>query len=183
MVKILRYRSYIAKGGVTVTGGEPLMQSAFVAELFRLLHTHGIHTALDTSCIGNIHEAGEVLKHTDLVLADVKFLTEQDYLNHCGGQLKEVRRFLALVEEMGIPMRIRHVIVPGMNDRIEEITALCSFLKDFTQVQKIELLPFRKLCLEKYEAMGIDFPLRDLPEASQALIHTLSQSLPPQWRE
>jgi len=181
--KILRYRSYIAKGGVTVTGGEPLMQSAFVAELFRQLHAHGIHTALDTSCIGNPEGAKEVLRHTDLVLADVKFLSSEEYRYYCGGQFKTVQRFLELVNQMGIPMWIRQVIIPELNDRAENILALKDFLQNYASVEKVELLPFRKLCLEKYDALGLDFPLRDAPEATQALIHTLTESLPPQWRE
>ena len=180
--KILRYRSYITKGGVTVTGGEPLMQSAFVAELFRQLHTHGIHTALDTSCIGDPEGAKEVLRHTDLVLADVKFLSAEEYRYYCGGQFKTVQRFLELVDQMGIPMWIRQVIIPELNDRAEDILALRDFLNNYANIEKVELLPFRKLCLEKYEAMDLSFPLKDSPETTQERIAELYQYLPPAWQ-
>lgn len=180
--KILRYRSYIAKGGVTVTGGEPLMQSAFVAELFRQLHLHGIHTALDTSCIGDPENAREVLCHTDLVLADVKFLSSEEYRYYCGGQFKTVQRFLELVNQMEIPMWIRQVIVPELNDRAEDILALKDFLQNYTTVEKVELLPFRKLCLEKYEALGLSFPLKDVPETTPECIAQLYRFLPSEWQ-
>lgn len=180
--KILRYRSYIAKGGVTVTGGEPLMQSAFVAELFRQLHRRGIHTALDTSCIGDPEGTKEVLRHTDLVLADVKFLSAEEYRYYCGGQFKTVQHFLELVNQMGIPMWIRQVIVPELNDRAEDILALKDFLQNYASVEKVELLPFRKLCLEKYEALGVEFPLRDVPETTMECITELYRYLPSAWQ-
>lgn len=180
--KILRYKSFIKNGGVTVTGGEPLMQSEFVAELFRLLHENGIHTALDTSCIGSLETAKKVLLHTDLVLADVKFQNDSDYEKNCGGKFSGVVKFLDLTDEMGIPMWIRRVVVPGMNDTEADITALLEFLEKYKTVKKVELLPFRKLCLEKYEAMGIDFPLFDTPEASKEKIAELYGYLPQKWQ-
>ena len=180
--KILRYKSFIKNGGVTVTGGEPLMQSEFVAELFRLLHENGIHTALDTSCIGSLETAKKVLLHTDLVLADVKFQNDSDYEKNCRGKFSEVVKFLDLADEMEIPMWIRRVVVPGMNDTEADITALSEFLEKYKTVEKVELLPFRKLCLEKYEAMGIDFPLFDTPEASKEKIAELYGYLPQKWQ-
>ena len=180
--KILRYKSFIKNGGVTVTGGEPLMQSEFVAELFRLLHENGIHTALDTSCIGSLKTAKKVLLHTNLVLADVKFQNDSDYEKNCGGKFSEVVKFLDLTDEMGIPLWIRRVVVPGMNDTESDITALSEFLEKYKTVEKVELLPFRKLCLEKYEAMGIDFPLFDTPEASKEKIAELYGYLPQKWQ-
>lgn len=176
--KILRYKPFIAKnGGVTVTGGEPLCQSAFTAELFRQLHAHGIHTALDTSGVGDLTAARDVLAHTDLVLADVKFLKEADYRTNCGASFAQVCRFLDLADELGIPMWIRRVVVPGLNDTQADILALKTFLAKYKTVEKVELLPFRKLCLEKYDALGIPFPLRATPEATQTQIEALYQAL------
>jgi len=181
--KILRYKPYIKKtGGVTVTGGEPLMQPAFTAELFRLLHEQEIHTALDTAGIGDLHQTQNVLAHTDLVLADVKFLSEQEYRRYCGGSFTAVVRFLDSVEEKGIPMWIRHVVIPGLNGREEDILALKEFLGKYKTVKKVELLPFRKLCLEKYEAIGIKFPLADVPECTKEQIDHLYRLLPSIWR-
>ena len=94
---ILRYRPYFGEnGGVTVSGGEPLWQPEFVAELFSLLHEHGVHTALDTAGAGDLTRAENVLRHTDLVLCDVKFPTEEGYRAHCGGSLEHTLDFMRL---------------------------------------------------------------------------------------
>ena len=96
---IMRYKPYFGEeGGVTVSGGEPLLQWEFVSELFQKLKEKGIHTALDTSGIGNPDGAKEVLNYTDLVLCDLKFQTEEDYIEYCGGDIKEVLSFLKLTE-------------------------------------------------------------------------------------
>ena len=88
--RLLRYRPYWGKeGGVTVTGGEPLRQADFVAELFSILQAEGVHTALDTSCTGDLAAAERVLAHTNLVLADLKFLSEEDYRRYCRGSLSQ----------------------------------------------------------------------------------------------
>ncbi|MGI6030512.1 MAG: pyruvate formate-lyase-activating protein [Eubacteriales bacterium] len=176
--KILRYRPYLKKGGVTVSGGEPLMQPDFVTELFRLLHREGIHTALDTSGAGNLADAERVLKHTDLVLADVKFLSVEEYRTHCKGDFKQVVRFLQLTDRMEIPLWIRQVIVPGLNDTENNIQKLTEFLEDFSHVQRVELLPFRKLCMEKYKNLHIPFPLADTPEMDLAKLERLQALLP-----
>lgn len=177
--KLLRYRSYWGKeGGVTVTGGEPLWQAAFVEELFTILQSEGVHTALDTSCTGDLAAAERVLRHTDLVLADLKFLTEEDYTAYCRGSLARVREFLRLTERMGVPLWIRHVVVPGLTDGEEHIRALGREAGSYSNLRKIELLPFRKLCLEKYHTMGIPFPLEDTPEMDEARCHALFRLLP-----
>ncbi|MBQ8228196.1 MAG: pyruvate formate lyase-activating protein [Clostridia bacterium] len=176
--KILRFKSYIKNGGVTVSGGEPLSQTQFVKELFTLLRENEIHTALDTAGIGDLNEAKELLEVTDLVLLDIKFLTKDDYHKHCGGDLDKVIEFLHLTQEMDIPLWIRQVIVPDLNDGEENITALLEFLQNCKNIKKIELLPFRKLCMPKYENLGISFPLADTPEMSQAGIDELYKLIP-----
>lgn len=176
--KILRFKSYIKNGGVTVSGGEPLMQTEFVKELFTLLGENGIHTALDTSGIGDIEKAKELLTVTDLVLLDIKFLNKEDYLEYCKGDFDKVTEFLKLTERMDIPVWIRQVIVPGINDNEDSINALVEFLKDYKNIKKTELLPFRKLCIPKYENMGIPFPLADTPEMKQERIDELYKLIP-----
>ncbi len=180
--KILRYRPYLKNGGVTVTGGEPLAQPDFVTELFRLCQAEGFHTALDTSGIGSLEGAGRVLAHTDLVLADVKFCTEEGYRQYSEIDFSQVIRFLNLVRDMQRPMWVRHVVVPGLNDTADDIQTLLTFLAGYPNVEKIELLPFRKLCLEKYEALSIPFPLRDTPELSAARLAQLTALLPERFR-
>ena len=102
--KILRYRPYLKHGGVTVSGGEPLLQAPFVAELFRLLRAEGIHTALDTSGIGNLEQARAVLAETALVLCDLKFADAPAYRAHCGASFDQVLQFLSLTEAMHLSL-------------------------------------------------------------------------------
>lgn len=171
MKKALRCRPYFGEsGGVTVSGGEPLLQSEFVAELFRRLKEAGIHTALDTSGVGNPDGAGEVLKHTDLVLCDLKFPTEEGYSQYCKGSLRQVLSFLELTEKRKIPLWIRHVVAPGLTDGEESIKEIARIARQYSNLQKIELLPFRKLCTVKYDAMGLPFHLADHSECSDEAI-------------
>ncbi len=180
--KVLRYRPYLKNGGVTVTGGEPLAQPGFVAELFRQLRAEGVHTALDTSGTGAPDAVRQVLRYTDLVLADVKFCTADEYRQYCGIDFSQVVQFLDLTRESGVPMWVRRVVVPGLNDTPEDIAALTAFLAAYPNTEKVELLPFRKLCLEKYENMGIPFPLQETPELSMARLSELAALLPQKLR-
>lgn len=160
--KALRCKPYYENGGgITVTGGEPLMQPDFVAEYFRLMRQQGVHTALDTSGAVSLEAAEKVLPHTSLVLADLKFLTADEYAQYCRADFHKVEAFLQLTEAMKIPLWIRHVVVPGYTDGEEHIRKLGRKAHSYTNLEKIELLPFRNLCLEKYESMGIPFPLKD----------------------
>lgn len=172
--KILRYRSFINRGGgVTVSGGEPLMQAQFCGELFKRLKEEGIHTALDTSGIGNLEQAESVLEYTDLVLCDIKFTTEDDYKKYCGGSLRRVLDFLELVRKRNIPLWIRHVVVPGLTDTKQDAEAVRAIAANYPSLEKIEFLPFRKICMSKYESLGIDFPLKDVPACSQETIEKM----------
>lgn len=166
--KILRFAPFIKQnGGVTVTGGEPLMQPQFVAELFKLLHTHNLHTALDTSGMGSLDKAAQVLTHTDLVLADLKFCSQQEYENYCRGDFNQLISFLDLTKQLNIPLWIRHVVVPSITDSQEYISKIVKIASDYPNLEKIELLPFRKLCLEKYKNMNLPFPFEYLPEMDE----------------
>lgn len=174
--KILRCKPYFEEdGGVTVSGGEPLMQWQFVSELFRRLREAGIHTALDTSGAGSLSGAREILKHTDLVLCDLKFASDEDYRNYCGGSLEQVMSFLALTEQMKVPLWVRHVVVPGLTDGTEIAAGIAEIAGRYSNLRKLELLPFRKLCAQKYEAMGIPFPLADYEECPDATIQKLQE--------
>lgn len=175
--KVLRCRPYLKDGGVTVTGGEPLMQPEFVEELFSILQKEGIHTALDTSGIGDLEKARRVLRNTDLVLADVKFLTVGEYQTYCRADFGKVRAFLELTKELEVPLWIRQVIVPGLNDTAAHMRRLAEFLRAYPNVTNVELLPFRKLCLEKYEARELPFPLADTPECTEDTIERLKREL------
>ncbi len=174
--KVLRYRPYFGKnGGVTVSGGEPLMQWEFTAALFERLHGAGIHTALDTAGIGSPPGAHAVLAHTDLVLCDLKFSGEADYQRYCNGSRNTVLEFLKQTETMRVPLWIRHVVVPGLTDSDEHALKIAALSRRFSNLEKLELLPFRKMCITKYDAMGIDFPLRGCGECPDSTIQRLYQ--------
>ena len=157
--KVLRCRSYFGKdGGITLSGGEPLMQAAFAKELFALCKEEGIHTCLDTSgCLWN-EDVEKLLTVTDLVLLDIKYTNDQDYKRYAGCSMEQPLHFLAELNKRGIPTTLRQVIIPPLNDGKENILRLKKIGKEHPCVNKIELLPFRKICESKYENMGIPFP-------------------------
>lgn len=172
--RILRYKPYFGSdGGVTVSGGEPLLQWEFVAELFRALHSEGIHTALDTAGIGHLDGARSVLLNTDLVLCDVKFSSGEEYHAYCRGNRNTVLAFLKLAQSLNVPLWVRHVVVPGLNDNEESILQVASLAAQFSNVRKMELLPFRKICISKYENLGIPFPLAAYEEETDSEIARL----------
>ena len=162
--KVLRCRSYFGEqGGVTVSGGEPLLQAPFVAELFRQLKEAGIHTALDTSGAGDLKQAAQVLDWTDLVLLDLKFPDEAGYRQYCRGSWAQTQAFAALAGEKHVPLWVRHVVVPGLNDSLEDLRAIKAQAESLPGFQKLEWLPFHNMCLEKYQQLGLPFPLEGTP--------------------
>ena len=168
--KALRFRPYWKNGGgVTVTGGEPLLQAEFVEEFFAKLHEHGVHTALDTSGVGNLSKAEKVLAHKDLVLCDLKFLTQADYLQYCRADLTQVERFLQLTAMKGVPLWIRHVLVPRLTDDEEGLRRTADFIRSLKTVQRVEVLPYHTLGLFKWQKLNIPYPLPDAvpPTAEQ----------------
>ncbi len=176
--KVERFRPYIQEtGGVTASGGEPLLQAEFLAEFFAALQERGFHTALDTSGIGDLRKARAVLAHTNLVIADVKFVKAQDFKTYCGGNVFQLFSFLDLCQEMNVPVWIRQVIVPALNDAPMHVDALREAVAPYSNVERVELLPFRKLCLPKYESLGIPFPFADREECPQETITRLSRRL------
>ena len=134
-----------------------------MAEFFERLHQEGVHTALDTSGVGRLDAAERVLKNTDLVLCDIKFLTSEDYRRYCRADMANVEGFLSLTAEKNVPLWIRHVVVPGLTDAPEHLRRVKAKAQSYPNFEKLEFLPFHKLCMEKYERMGIEFPLKDVP--------------------
>ena len=169
--RVLRYKAYYGKdGGVTVSGGEPLMQTDFLIELFKELKHRNVHTALDTSGIVLDEGVKKLLEYTDLVLLDFKYTNADDYLKYTKMEMSRVQEFLNYLEEIKKPTWIRYVVIPNLNDTDESVSQVFELKQRFSCIEKIELLPFRKLCLEKYDEMGIEFPLKDTPEAKQEFI-------------
>ena len=176
MDKIRRLRSYFGKdGGVTVSGGEPLMQAEFVTELFRTCKSEGISCALDTSGCVLDGRVEELLELCDLVLLDYKYTDARGYEKNVGCSIQSVNAFLDKLELMGKRVWLRQVIIPALNDSEESVRSLYALRDRYSCIEKIELLPFRKLCIEKYKAMGMDFPLAHTPEAAPELIARLQR--------
>lgn len=178
MRRLLRCRSYYEKdGGITVSGGEPLMQARFVTELFTQCKRQGINTCLDTSgCIMN-DDVIELLKVTDLCMLDIKMTNDDDYRKYIGCSFDAPLKFLDKLTEMNIETWIRQVTVRGVNDDNVNIGRLNDIANKHDNVTLAELLPFRKLCKTKYDDMGIEFPFDCYPETGQEVIERLKVSV------
>lgn len=160
---IRRYRPYFGKeGGVTVSGGEPLVQAGFVTELFRALRKEGISTALDTAGMPLTEEVRRVLVATDYVLCDIKTSDFTQYRTGFGMEAQTVERFLSAVRRAGCTLWVRHVVVPGLTDSPQEVRAVAQLAQN-AGATRLELLPFHRLSDEKYQRLGIPFPLADTP--------------------
>jgi pyruvate formate lyase activating enzyme len=176
--KALRYTGYFGEnGGITLSGGEPLLQPEFVLDILHRCKEAGIHTTLDTSgsIIGQYTD--EILSLCDLVLLDIKFSDAESYQINSGADFEKVLQFLDLLEEKQVDTWVREVIVPRLTDSEENLRRLHGLTKSKSCVKKVELLPFRKLCLEKYEQLGIPFPLTDTPELSENTLKKLNAYL------
>ncbi len=157
--KAEKYKDFFGKkGGITLSGGEPLCQAEFATEILRIAKERGLNTCVDTS--GNVlnDKAKEMLKFTDRVLLDVKFRSNEGYERYVGCKLSNVLEFLEYLNEQKIPTTLRKVIVPTLTDGAEDMEFLNDLTEKYPCVDKIELLPFRKICKSKYENMGIPFP-------------------------
>lgn len=163
MQKLKRFKPYYgSKGGVTFSGGEPLLQSGFLLELLKLCRSEGISACLDTAgCGAGNYE--EILKYTDLVIFDVKHFTAKGYERVTGQSPDEAAVFLDAVQKSGTPMWIRHVAVPGLTDGDSHFEGLRQFLKTLHGVERVELLPYHVLGVPKYRELGIPYPLEDVP--------------------
>ncbi|MBR3687111.1 MAG: pyruvate formate lyase-activating protein [Clostridia bacterium] len=176
--RALRFREYFGKdGGVTVSGGEPLLQPEFVSNLFELCHDNGINTCLDTSGCILTEEVKTLLNHTDRVLLDIKYTSDADYRDYVGCGISAPLAFLDYLETASIPTTLRQVIIPSLNDTEAQVLKLKQLANTHTNVDKVELLPFRKICQVKYDNLGTEFPLSHVPEPSRAQMYRLEQIL------
>ena len=176
--KALRYKEYFgSEGGITLSGGEPLLQAEFACEVFALCRKEGLHTCLDTSgCLLN-DTVKALLAETDRVLLDIKYTDDALYRSHVGCSLQKPMEFLAYLQQQNISTTLRQVIIPTLNDTERNITELKRIAAQHPCVDKIELLPFRKICQVKYDEIGIPFPFAHLPEPTAQQMTTLNQLL------
>lgn len=172
MQKIMRLKPYMdtSNGGVTISGGEPLLQVKFVTELFQQLKAHNIHTALDTSGSLPITEPiKELLEYTDLVLLDIKHIDNQKCIDLTGVPNTNTLNFATYLSEHAIPMWIRQVLVPGFTDDKHDLIQLRDFISTLKTVDKVEVLPYHNLGKFKWEELGLKYELEDaaLPTEEQ----------------
>lgn len=161
--KILNYKPYFKhNGGVTFSGGEPLMQKEFLLECLKLCKENNIHTCLDTA--GSILDVEEILKYTDLVLFDIKGTNKYNYKNMTDFNIKNSLKFLNLCQKLNKKLWIRVVIVPGINDTKEYVNELINFIKPIKNVEKIEFLPYHTLGVHKYDELKINYPLKGVSD-------------------
>lgn len=162
--KLSRFARYYASsgGGVTFSGGEPLLQPQFLTECLRLCRKAGIHTCIDTAGVG-LGDYVEMLAYTDLVLYDVKHHEPDAYQRLTGRPMDDTLTFVQALRESGTPIWVRHVVVPGQTDSRAHLSGLRDYVKTLPNVQKVELLPYHLLGTNKYDVLGLRYVLDGVP--------------------
>lgn len=175
--KALRYRDYWGnQGGITVSGGEPLLQSDFLIEFFSLAKAQGIHTAIDTA--GSTYEENpdflesfsRLMQVTDLVLLDIKHIDETTHKRLTGVSNKATLACARYLEKIGKPVWLRHVLVPGWTDDETDLTHLAQYASTLTNVERIDILPFHNFATFKWEKLGIKYTLKNVASPSKKSI-------------
>lgn len=171
----LRYKNYFGdKGGVTVTGGEPLLQMDFVIELFTLLKAKGVHTCVDTSGImfdpassESVERHKKLIALTDLFLLDIKHIDDEKCKTLTGKSNAHTLAFAEFLSDNGKAMWIRQVLVPGLTDSEEDLKKTRAFIDSLKTVEKVEVLPYHTMGVVKYEKLGLEYPLKDVSAPSK----------------
>lgn len=161
-------REFLRNGGITATGGEPLMQPFFLLELFqKAKEQYNFHTCLDTSGICFTEERRDlyedILKYTDLVMLDIKHIEPDEHLKLTAQKIDSVLDFARFVSEQGVDLWIRHVLVPGITQNDDQLYKLGRFIGELKTLKTVDVLPYHDMGKAKYEAMGIPYPLPDTP--------------------
>ncbi len=162
-----RYKNYYKRsgGGITFSGGEPLLQGEFLLETLKLLKSEGFNTCIDTSGYGNEAYFREILKYTDTVILDIKHFDNDGYKNLTGAPMSGFYKFLSYLGDFKGKLWIRHVMVPGITDNEESVNKLFARISHLAdKIDRIEILPYHKMALDKYEALGKEYRLQDVPE-------------------
>lgn len=166
-----RNKAFYRNGGITVTGGEPLMQVDFLIELFTLAKKKDIHTCIDSSGIAFkrenaalIEKLDQLMPLTDLVMLDIKHIDPQKHLELTQQPNEGILDFARYLDEKGVDMWIRHVVVPGITDQDEYLYQLGYFIGQFHNLKALDVLPYHTMGIVKYEKLGIDYKLKDVPD-------------------
>ena len=163
-------------GGVTATGGEPTLQAEFVRDLFtRTKNELGLNTAMDTSGFVDIEKAKGLLEVTDLVLLSIKHIDELKHQEITGVSSTKVFAFMEYLREINKPLWIRYVVIPGLTDDEKDIKRLAEFLKEFPNIQMIDILPYHTMGVYKWESLGLDYPLQDVPSPDKQSVKQIKE--------
>lgn len=176
--KIKRFKTYFdaSGGGVTFSGGEPLLQPEFLLECLKLCKAEGIHTALDTAGVG-LGNYEEILKYVDLILFDIKEIDPKKYKDLVGVSIDKSLEFLSVAQSMNKKMWIRHVVVPGYTDNKEDLIRIKDFIDNLNNIEKIELLPYHVLGVNKYEVLNIPYRLEDVKPLDKKWLKELEKEI------
>lgn len=161
--EILKYKNYYKNGGVTISGGEPLLQIDFVIEIFKKLKKYNMHTAIDTSGItfneNQIEKFDELNKYTDLYLLDIKEIDDKKHLDLTGKSNKNILAFAQYLSKNNKKVWIRHVIVPTINLDKDDLIKTREFIDTLNNVERVDVLPYHTLGVHKYKELGLKYPL------------------------
>lgn len=176
--EISSFKNYydVSGGGVTLSGGEVLLQPDFLTDLCKALKKEKIHVALDTSGIG-LGNYEEILEYVDLVILDLKHYDPKQFKALTNQNIDEIYNFIDALNHSTAKVWIRSVIIEGINDQYKHLKGLSEMINTIHRVEKVELLPFRKMCLEKYQVMNIEFPFNEKSETKEKKIEFLNNTI------
>lgn len=160
--EITKVKPFIRNGGVTISGGEPLLQSEFIKELFELCKKEGLHTAIDTSGYIFTEKVKEVLNNTDLVLLDIKHINPDKYRELTSKPLEPTLKFFDYLADIDKPVWLRYVLIPGFTNDETDLHNWAKYVSKFNNVERVDILPFHQMGLHKWEQIGVDYKLKDV---------------------
>lgn len=172
---IKKYKSYMkfSNGGLTLSGGEPLLQPEFVKEIFKRCKEEKIHTALDTSGYVHLSIVKEVIEFTDLVLLDIKSYNPDIYKKLTGGELNPTIELVKYLNEINKPVWIRYVLVPNITDNIDDVKNLAQFLSKLNNIERVDILPFHKMGEFKWFELGYNYRLEQTQPPTKELVEEI----------
>ena len=176
MAKFRRNKSFYSSGGITVTGGEPLLQIDFLTELFRLAKSEGVHTCIDTSGITYnpdnavyMQKLDKLMEYTDLVMLDIKHIDNEKHRSLTGHGNQNILAFVKYLDSKKITLWVRHVVVPTVTDDPVYWDKLGRFMATVSNIKALDVLPYHTMGVKKYDELGIEYPLKGIPPREKDL--------------
>lgn len=173
--EVKKVKGFIKTGGITVSGGEPLLQAEFILELFKLCKENSIHTCIDTSGFVLNEKVKNVLEYTDLVLLDVKHIDPDKYKALTSKTLEPTLKFLDYLKEINKPTWVRYVLAPSFTDNEQDLHLWAKYISGYSIVERVDILPFHQMGAEKWAQIGEEYKLKDLRTPSQQEIEKASE--------